>query len=243
MSSDDDEKLLHRTAILTIETSHSPGSVALVHEDRIHASVFPDGLVHGRELFPRLAALVSEVGARREQLGLVAVSAGPGSFTGIRIGVSAAKTIAWALGLPTLAISTLRVIACNVSTDGEFAVVLDARRGACYGARFRRRGDVVERVTEDQCCTSEEFFASLPDDITLVGEGISTLPGTGAFARYEPEWSTPRAAQLCALARTDWNDIRSGDKEAPPEFDNPHALLPCYLRATEAEERRKSRES
>lgn len=226
-----------RRGILGIETSHSPGSVAIVHDDTIHASVFPEGLVHGRELFPHLDDLVAEIGMQREEIGIVAVSAGPGSFTGIRIGCSAAKALGWALGIPTIAVSTLEVIAQNVSIDGELAVLLDARRGACYAARFRREGDVVIRLGEDRCLPPAELFAALPPETRLVGEGVATIDGAGAFQRCEPEWNVPRAAHLCGLARAAWRDIESGRREPPPEFDDPHALVPSYLRLSEAEER------
>ncbi|MEE8142106.1 MAG: tRNA (adenosine(37)-N6)-threonylcarbamoyltransferase complex dimerization subunit type 1 TsaB [Planctomycetota bacterium] len=237
------------SVILAIETSHALGSVGLgpVVPSQMGAvgpsqgsgdfllEEFPPGLVHGRELLPRIDALFKR-GLGRSQLGLVAVSAGPGSYTGIRIGVSAAKAIAWGLSVPVLGISTLEVIASNVKSDGEFAVVLDARRGACYGARFRRAGGELIRLRADQVLPPARFFAELPESVPLVGQGARALPGGERYSELTQEWNLPRAEHVYKIAWQRWQAIQSGKEAAPIEYQDPHALRPAYLRPSAADE-------
>lgn len=233
--------------ILALEASHDRGSVAYCADDDAAPveEMLPEGLVHGRELLPRVEALRLRVGFRRDEIGLVAVSAGPGSFTGTRIGVAAGKAIAHALGAGALSVSSLEVIAANVEGPGEIAVLLDARRGKAYGARFRRAADgALERLDADALVDPETFVASLPDATRLVGAGARTLLTDEVRARFEmtpEEHDTPRASRLAALARTRRGEFESGSVPVPIEVGSPHALIPAYLRRTAAEEAREGR--
>ncbi|MFQ5655775.1 MAG: tRNA (adenosine(37)-N6)-threonylcarbamoyltransferase complex dimerization subunit type 1 TsaB, partial [Planctomycetota bacterium] len=185
--------------------------------------------------------LVRRAGTPRTAITLVAVSAGPGSYTGIRIGVAAAKALAWALGVPALAIPTLEVIARNAPADGDLAVILDARRGACYGATFRRRGGRIERTGDDRVAPPGEFLETLPEGTRLIGQGAYTLPGTDRFPRFGEESAIPRAELVHAAAGERLTAIRAGTLQPPPEFADPHLLVPSYLRPSEAEERAAAR--
>ena len=241
-----------RGILLTIETSHTPGSVALARCDDTGVSVetitFPPGLVHAREALPAIERVVREAGIAPADLTHIGVSAGPGSYTGVRIGVAAAKTIAYATDAHVLGVSTLEVIAENVTTPGQFAVILDARRGACYGARFERdsHGE-LHRRSADTVTAPAEFLATLPSDTHLVGEGAATetekgLEGTATFPRHPVEWDLPRAESVVAATRRRWRAIEAGEEARPAELDDPHTLVPNYLRASEAEEQRARRE-
>ncbi len=229
--------------VLGIETSHAPGSVALGRGRELRAELFPPGLVHARELFPAIDRLFVAERLEREALSLVAVSIGPGSYTGIRIGAAAAKGIAWALSIPVLGVSTLEVIASNVTVDGEFAVVLDARRGACYGARFARKGESMVRLEVDRLVDPLAFIRSLPAGTALVGSGAGVLPGTAALPRLDAALDLPRAVGVVGIARARAARIARGEEPAPECYRDPHRLLPVYLRASEAEEKREARRS
>jgi tRNA threonylcarbamoyladenosine biosynthesis protein TsaB len=228
--------------ILAIETSQERGSVAWSPGPGAPAveELFSIGLVHGREIIPRIEALRARADFAREEIELVAVSAGPGSFTGLRIGISAAKALAFALGRPALAVSSLEAIARGVPADGghaELAVLLDARRGRVYGARFRRTRGRLERLTADRSLPPEEFFAELPPGALLVGAGSRTIAGAERFGRLPEEIDTPSAAAVIAIARERLAEIAAGG-EVPPEFEDPHLLVPTYLLRTGAEEAR-----
>ena len=238
--------------ILAIETSQAQGSVAWspAPGEPAHDEPFPIGLVHGREILPRIDALAARVPFSREEIDAVAVSAGPGSFTGARIGVAAAKAIAYALDRPVLAISSLEVLAHGVLDrvgelgDGtapfEVAVVLDARRQLLYGARFRIEADRLERITEDAAENAEEFFAGLPAETVLTGEGVETLPGVDRFRKLDASFATPQASLVATIARTTIDSFDAGTSP-PPEWEDPHQLIPKYLRRTAAEEAREAR--
>jgi tRNA threonylcarbamoyladenosine biosynthesis protein TsaB len=226
--------------ILAIETSQPRGSVAWSAAPGATAveEEFSIGLVHAREILPRIESLRARAGFSRGEIGAVAVSAGPGSFTGVRIGIAAAKALAWALGRPALAVSSLEVIARNCRSDGEVAVLLDARRGRAYGARFRRSGDALRRLSPDRSLPPEEFFRELPAETRLVGAGSRTLPGAAAFDRLPEACDTPRAAELGRVARERLDSIARGEAPAPVELEDVHRLVPFYLMRTGAEEAR-----
>ncbi|MFN0057677.1 MAG: tRNA (adenosine(37)-N6)-threonylcarbamoyltransferase complex dimerization subunit type 1 TsaB [Planctomycetota bacterium] len=236
-----------RGIVLAIEASHGQGSVALAISETgaTHLELLSPGLVHGRELLPRIDRLCERVGLEPGDLELIAVGVGPGSFTGVRIGVSAAKALAWGLRIPVLGISSLAAIAQGVvaahvlADETEFAVVCDARRGSIYGARFRQRTATAERVTPDALWPIDTFLASLPRDLPLVGAGARGLPGVERFPRLEPpQLDQPTAVQILSLAIRAHEHIRAGREPAPPEYQNPHRLVPNYLRELEAVEKR-----
>ncbi|MCI0651764.1 MAG: tRNA (adenosine(37)-N6)-threonylcarbamoyltransferase complex dimerization subunit type 1 TsaB [Planctomycetes bacterium] len=232
------------SAILAIETSHAQGSVAVGERatSTPYLAMFSPGLVHAREIMTTIDHAFAETKLPRSAIALVAVSAGPGSYTGVRIGVAAAKAIAYALRIPALALSTLEIIARNVTADGEFAVLLDARRGACYAARFARRAGALVRLTLDRVFAPDDFFSELPPSCALLGEGVAAFPaGAARFRRLPEEWDLPRADRALEAARGDWERIERAEEPPPAEFSNPHLLVPFYLRDTEAEEKAEAR--
>jgi len=224
--------------VLAIETSHNQGSVALLDGSGTPAEQpFSPGLVHGREIIPRIDELLVATALRRKDIDLVAVSAGPGSYTGIRIGVAAAKALAFGLGIPTLGVSTLEAIARNVLADGPFAVVLDARRERIYGAHFVREDGKLLRESADGLHFPQAFFEALPPGTPLVGVSVEAIPGAARFPRLATEWDMPRAGRVAAIAYDVVRAARAGVRRLPAEFEHPHSLVPVYLRRSEAEEK------
>ncbi len=227
--------------ILAIETSQARGSVAWSAGQSTLSieALFPVGLVHGREILPKIEELREKAGFERSEIAVVAVSSGPGSFTGARIGVAAGKALAYALGCRLLSISSLETIARNAldmaTEPQDVAVVLDARRELLYGARFRRVGNTLERVTADSAVNVADFFAELSPTTLLLGDGARTLPGADAFELLPEPLDMPRASTVITLAREHISALAAGT--APPsEWTDPHTLIPLYLRRTSAEE-------
>ncbi len=110
-------------------------------------------------------------------------------------------------------------------------------RGACYGARFRRHQGFLTRLGPDRALPPKRFLAQLPVSCQLVGEGASLLGGSGRFAPLPEAWNLPRAECVYEIARECWQSIRKGKASAPREFDDPHQLMPTYLRAPQAQVR------
>ncbi len=128
--------------LLAVETSSDRGSLAVLDGERLEGeALFPEGLVHGREITVHLASLMAKLGLSPSRLEAIAVGVGPGSYTGIRVGVTAAKTLAFALRLPVLADSSLRVLAANAAgaageAPQEVVTAVDAKQRQVYVARF-----------------------------------------------------------------------------------------------------------
>jgi tRNA threonylcarbamoyladenosine biosynthesis protein TsaB len=240
---------------LAIETSDPRGSLALFDEsERVDEARFPDGLVHAREFAVRLEELLGARGLVPGDLVGVAVSIGPGSYTGCRVGVTAAKSLSFALGLPVLEVSSLEVMAALAIAeprtsrgewpeDAAFSPVLDGRRGFFYGACFEAdENGRPRRKSEDQVGDRSVIEGAMRRPSIVFGDGADAfLAGgvaeeTDGLVRGPTAWDAPRAKVLAELARP-----RMG--EAHVDAETIHALAPAYLRPSEPEivyERRKA---
>ncbi len=227
--------------ILMIETSQRNGSVALGTYDGEcrDEEPFSPGLVHGKELLPRIDSIV-ERNQAKPHLAVVAVSIGPGSFTGIRIGVSAAKAIAWSLKIPALGISSLDVIAANIDTDGKWGVVLDASSGDLDLAKFEVRHARAQRLEQDLAVHRDDFDSLIEPEMKFIGSGSRSAEFPAHLKTGSEQWDIPRAGQGLELARIRIREIEAGEA-APPGWQQPHMLNPRYLRVSRAEEVRRQR--
>jgi tRNA threonylcarbamoyladenosine biosynthesis protein TsaB len=223
---------------LAMETSGGVGSAALMLEDgTVIERVFPEGTTHGKGLLPACDALFRESGRTIAEVGLVAVSLGPGSFTGLRVGVSAAKGMAFALGAALVGVSTLEVLAHNAPDDVEGAIVpvLDARRGHVHAALYSREGDAIIRRSEDLVIPPDRLTTILEPPTTLLGDGVRRYPELitdGCRVLPEEEWRA-RASVVARLAARD---------HAAGRRDPVHELEPLYNRISTPEARRAERE-
>src|SRR5699024_3825258 len=129
--------------ILAIESSATAASAALCEDEELIAQTFQhSGLTHSRTLLPMVLTMLEQCGAGLEGVDLIAVAAGPGSFTGLRIGVSTAKGLTWPGNKPCAGVSTLEALAWSLAHTGAIVVpVMDARRGQLYNALFRGTGE------------------------------------------------------------------------------------------------------
>ena len=221
---------------LAIETSGRVGSIALVEEgSTVAVDAFPHGLRHAAEIVSRIDALCRGHGWKAGDLEEVYVSVGPGSFTGLRIGVTLAKTLSLATGAKLVAVPSVEVLARNVPAAAQrVIVVLDAKRDQIFTARLSRAG-ASNGWTYDEEARLDSLAAMLarsPRPVYLIGEGIpfhrKFIPADDAGVVVTPEevWRAD-AAHVAAIGAT---MARAG------RFADVDRLTPVYIRRPEAEE-------
>ena len=224
--------------VLAIETSGRIGSIALVRDGRIIAEdQFPHGLKHAAEIIPMIDRLCrSQIWSPRD-LEHIYVSVGPGSFTGLRIGITLAKTLALATGLKIVAVPSVRVLAENAPPDTRhLIIVLDAKRDQIFTARFQRGGgeepgEWIEREPA-HIDTLVAMIARSPRPVHLVGEGIPfherfVPPGEGVVIAPPDLWRA-RAGGVAKIGAA---------MAAAGQFAKPDCLTPLYIRKPEAQEK------
>ncbi|HKV28084.1 MAG TPA: tRNA (adenosine(37)-N6)-threonylcarbamoyltransferase complex dimerization subunit type 1 TsaB [Candidatus Acidoferrales bacterium] len=149
--------------LLAVDTSTQSGSLAVLRDGRLEGvvSTFADEPYSAR-LFRQLGFLLDELHLEMRQFDVFAVVAGPGSFTGLRVGLAAVKAWAEVFEKPVVAVSGLEAVASQNQSDTELiAPVMDARRGQIYAALFRRDGSSLVRESDDHVCSPQEFFAEI----------------------------------------------------------------------------------
>ena len=221
---------------LAIETSGRIGSIALVEDGRVLSEQqFPHGLAHAAQIIPIIDDLTRRQGWKPGDVQELCVSAGPGSFTGLRIGITLAKTVAFATGAKIVAVPTVHVLAENAPDDARHVIiVLDAKRQQIFTARYERSdgGDWLEREPA-KLDRLDTMLARSPRPVWLLGEGIpyhkSFIPSDDASAVVAPEllWR----ARAAAVAKLGAVLSRQG------KFADPYTLTPIYIRKPEAEEK------
>lgn len=218
--------------ILAIETSTMSGSVAILSGNEVlREAILPDRPRTASTLVPAIRRLLNETGCRLGDVELIAVTTGPGSFTGLRVGITTAKTVAYATGCELLGLDTLEVLAAQSgATTGQASTVLDAQRDELFAASFEMRGGKIERVAPTRIVSSSDWVAGLSPDTVVSGLGLrrvrDQLPAAVLLAD-ESRW-TPRAAAAGRLALRDWQAGRRDDL---------WKLAPTYLRKSAAEEK------
>lgn len=230
--------------ILGLESSAKSASVALSEGGKILARSFQNsGLTHSRTLLPMAEDLLKNCGLTMADIDAVAVAAGPGSFTGLRIGISAAKGLAWARELPCAAVSTLEAMAQNLRhMDGCLIIcAMDARRSQIYNAVFLARGDTLERLCPDRAIAIADVAEEVKDDSRakiIVGDGAllcyNSLNELGIACHLAPEHLRMQdAVGVCLCAE---------EAAASGALVSSAALQPTYLRLSQAERERLQRE-
>ncbi len=229
--------------ILALESSAVTASVAVCEDEKLLAQSFQNsGLTHSRTLMPMAADLLKNAGITLEEMDVVAVCAGPGSFTGIRIGVAAAKGLAWAGDKPCAACSTLKSMAwqcAHIAKGGgaEICAVMDARREQVYCARFLAAGDALERLTEDRAMG----LAELALEIKTSGK-MQILVGDGAEMCYNALSAQGLPVELAPphlRYQTAWGVAREGLELARAgELVPAGQVTPQYHRLSQAERER-----
>ena len=169
--------------ILAFETSAKAASVALLDGGKLLAESYQNtGMTHSQTLMVMAQDLLKTCGLSPKEVDAVAVAAGPGSFTGVRIGVAAAKGFAWGAELPCYGVSTLEAMARNLGIwQGYVVPAMDARRSQVYTAIFHAEKGVLTRVEEDMAISLQELgekIKNYEENIFLVGDGAQLCYNT-----------------------------------------------------------------
>ncbi|MBC7523848.1 MAG: tRNA (adenosine(37)-N6)-threonylcarbamoyltransferase complex dimerization subunit type 1 TsaB [Flavobacterium sp.] len=189
--------------ILNIETATKNCSVSLAKEGKtiICKEIAELGYSHAEKLHVFISEIISEAGISYADLKAVAISSGPGSYTGLRIGVSAAKGLCFALGLPMISVDTLTSLANQVfQTDGLIIPMIDARRMEVYSAIFDSKKEMIRAVKAE--ILSENSFSSITEKIYIVGdssEKAKTVLTTPNFI-FLDEIQHPSAREMSLLS-------------------------------------------
>ena len=217
---------------LAMESSAKPASVAVFDGVTLLGQYFQNnGLTHSRTLMVMTDSLLKNLDVKISDIGLVAVSTGPGSFTGVRIGVSAAKGLAWSLDIPACGVSTLLAMAHQVPVpDVIICSVMDARRGQVYNALFEFKNGITVRLCDDRALSLE----SLSDELSTSGKPV-LLIGDGADMTHT---FFNKEGINCSIA-PDLMRWQTAYGVALASINTPHtqaiALEPSYLRPSQAE--------
>ena len=221
---------------LAVDSSAVAASAAIVEDGKILGEFYCNtGLTHSQTLMPIIRCMLQSTKILLKDVDLFAVSAGPGSFTGIRIGVASVKGLAFPFDTPCAGISTLETIAWNLAHLGAtVCAVMDARCGQVYNAIFRVSGGSPERLTEDRAIDADELAKECekyPKPLFLVGDGAKLcynkqgFQSIGALLPPEPLifQRAGGVAKAAALAYAKGQTV------------SPAALRPVYLRPAQAE--------
>ena len=229
--------------ILALDSSASPASAALLEDGKILSEFYINTKqTHSQTLMPMVEAVLRLSAKTLDDVDCLAVSAGPGSFTGVRIGVSCVKGLAMARNIPCAGVSTLRAMAENArGMDGIVCAVMDARCGQVYNALFRVENGEIERLCADRALPISELYAECKaygDKLLLVGDGAALCHKTfSAFGArlLQPQQQFQRASGVAIAAQ---------EQLCAGQTVTPDALMPIYLRLPQAErELKKKQES
>lgn len=228
--------------LLAIDTSGPVCGVAILTDNGIaYECAVVNKLTHSTNLMPMIETAFASTGMTIQDMDRIAVVTGPGSFTGVRIGVSTAKGLAHGAGKPCVAVDALEAMAAGA---GEFSGIIcpiqDARAGQVYGAAFAAGEDRPERLMEDTPLKLEEYVAaiqSMGDRFLFLGDGMpvqkaklqALLGDAAVFAQPQQAFLRPAAVA--------WLGSLISDEEDYLE------LMPMYLRAPNAERNRRLTEA
>lgn len=238
----DTTRRVESARILAVETSGRDASLAVLEAAGDEVRVVGEHSLAGERrtaqvLVPGVRALLERVGWKPHDVQLIAVVVGPGSFTGLRIGVTLAKTLGYATGSSVIGVDALAVLAHQAPpAQGPLSAVIDAQRQELFAARFECDRGCWNRTTATHIIRQEDWLAALRPGERLTGPALrrlrDRLPADVELVA-ESYW-LPRAS---AVGQLGWRDVRAGRR------DDVWSLAPQYYRASAAEEKRALRES
>lgn len=218
--------------IMAFESSAKAASVALVQDGRLVSQYSQcSGLTHSRTLLPMAEDMLKNAELSLKDVDVYAVAHGPGSFTGIRIGVSTVKGLAWASDKPCVGVSTLEAMAWHgLSAGGYICPVMDARRNQVYNALFKIEEGRPIRLTDDRPIGLAELSAELRElgaPVLLVGDGAEI-----SAQWFDKEGIAYTVAPENLVWQSAWGVAMAAQDKTPGSCDE---LLPVYLRLSQAE--------
>ncbi len=225
--------------MLALDTTTLTCSVALGDGEKLWAEYLLNiKKTHSQRLMPLIVSLLQDSGVRKEQLKGLSVTVGPGSFTGIRIGLATAQGLSQGLGIPVVGVMTLDALAQAAAFfDGLICPILDARKGQVYTALYRGGPDGPVMLKQAAAESLEEFSARLAErseNVIFLGDAIGNFRNNLKSAlgeRYReapPSLSLNRASLVLLQGQKIWLE------QGPPP---PYSLKPFYIRLSEAERR------
>lgn len=220
--------------VLAIDTSNYVLGIAVIDNEQVIGEYITNiKKNHSIRVMPAIESLLKEIDVKPSDLTKIVVAEGPGSYTGVRIGVTIAKTLAWTLNIPLVGVSSLKVLATSVGRyfQGSVSPLFDARRGQIYTGLFQYRNNQIESIISDKLIINRNWVEQLKEQnspILFVGNDLSihknvikeTLGENAVFAAIT-EYN-PRPAELALLGK---------DMEGV----NAHTFVPNYIRLAEAE--------
>ena len=225
--------------ILSLECSATPCSAAIIEDGKILASDFVNvGLTHSQILMPMAEKVAQKANTSLESIDGFAITSGPGSFTGIRIGISAVKGLAAAKKKPCVAVSTLLSMAYNyIDTDCIVCAVMDARCNQVYNAIFDIENGKITRICEDRALLCEELKEHLKEIsqntkkcVIIVGDGTNVfLPFVKDIENIMAPSEERHYQNAVSVAFAAEESFKSGNTLSPQD------ILPVYLRLPQAE--------
>ena len=231
--------------ILGIDTTAKTATAALVENNKLIAlTVLNTPNTHSVTLLPMINGLLSGASLTVKDIDLLACSAGPGSFTGVRIGTSAIKGLAYTDNKACVGVSSLEALAMNVTEDGIICPVMDARRNQLYNALFKCENGRLTRLTPDRVLSADELKAELENEnkrIFITGDGseiaVKALAGKSIAQPHE----VLRCQNAYNVALLAYSIYESATDEEKKNY-TAEKLSPTYLRMSQAERERLERE-
>jgi tRNA threonylcarbamoyladenosine biosynthesis protein TsaB len=219
--------------ILSIDTSNYPLGIALIEEGKVIGEYITNFKKnHSVRAMPAVEQLLKDCETEPKELTKIVVANGPGSYTGVRIGVTMAKTLAWSLNIPLIPVSSLAVLASSGRYfNGYISPIFDARRGQVYTGIYKWDGDVIHQIEEDRNLLLADWAEKLKEydrEILFVGNDVSIHEAVikevmGAQAKIAPYVShNPRPSELAFIG-------------SQLEEKTAHEVVPNYIRMAEAE--------
>jgi tRNA threonylcarbamoyladenosine biosynthesis protein TsaB len=211
---------------LVIDTATPGGGLALHHNGLLEERRWGSGLKAGSRLVPDLDAMLKAQGLVPAQLELIILANGPGSFTGLRVGLATAKGLAFRHGIPLVPLDTLEILARQAPLlAGEVMPVMPARKGELYTALYRRQDFFCQRLTDFRCVTEEQFLVSVPSGCLVLGPAVA---GLRTLARSAPQ-GVFLADEPCNSLSLDWLNRLGQDRFRLKGAEDAALLEPWYL--------------
>ena len=248
--------------ILALESTAKAASAALLEDGKLVGEMYlNNGMTHSQTLLPMVRSLLDCSGWQMEQVDACAVAVGPGSFTGLRIGIAAAKGLAFPYDIPCAPVSTLEALAENVSDfEGIICAAMDARCRQVYTAQFQAKEGNLQRLTPDEAISLDQLESMLKkhrESVLLVGDGAQLCyntfknpPDSAGLAKTAGDWPSPqrlliakesrRYQRAAAVASLAWRRI---SLSLPGSLLSAGDLAPQYLRLPQAERELRARQA
>ncbi|MBI4746763.1 MAG: tRNA (adenosine(37)-N6)-threonylcarbamoyltransferase complex dimerization subunit type 1 TsaB [Deltaproteobacteria bacterium] len=220
--------------VIAIETATMAGSIAIVDDARVISEITLNiRATHSEKLMPAIDRLLGDSGLAIDDMDGVAVSIGPGSFTGLRIGLSAAKGLSYASGKPLIGIPTLDALALNMTFSSYLICpIQDARKGEVYTALYGPGDNSPGKISDDIAVNPDALEGMITEKTVFLGDGVNRYRDLlmaklgGLYYEAPLPLQLPRASNVALLAL---NRLEKGDT------DDPFTMIPRYIRKSEAE--------